>query len=82
MNFKYLICVLVIYINLTQAAKWTGNFANFPGSWPLKNAGSNTNREVINDPTGGTEKVLKVKYPKGSCSSACAPIVGGNGKIL
>ncbi len=49
----FCISLFLISLYLTQAAKWAGDFANFPNSWPLKSAGSSTNREVINDPTGG-----------------------------
>ncbi len=76
---KLTIFLIVLTSNLVRTAKWTGNFANFPNSWPIIRADKGIHREIINDPAGGNVKVLKVKYPKGSCSSACHPITGGAG---
>ena len=54
MNLFFHLILFIFLINLIQAAKWTGDFANFPSSWPLKSAGSSTNREIITDPVTGT----------------------------
>ena len=75
--------LLIIYIQLTDLVfsyKWTQDFTKFPKSWPLKNVDDGNFREIIDDPIAqpgaNKTKVLRIIYPKGSCSSDCHPIEG------
>lgn len=71
-------CFLVILANLNSifSLVWNGNFASF-ASWPIKNSYLAENRQVVNDPKGGNDKVLKVKYQAGSYSKGAQK--GGTG---
>ena len=44
---------------------WYGNFAEL-STWTTSNSYGAQYREVVNDPKGGNEKVLKIRYPQGS----------------
>ncbi len=59
---------LLINLKLTVGLTWFGNFSNF-ASWPIKTSYFSENRQIVNDPKGGFDKVLKVKYPAGSYST-------------
>ena len=65
-------CVLLIFficcLNYTNSLIWYGNFADFV-NWNIKFSYLAENRQVVNDPLGGSDKVLKVKYPAGSYST-------------
>lgn len=65
---KIILFTFILGFGLSEALLWVGDFANF-GSWPIGNSYLAENREVVNDPKGSGQKVLKVKYPAGSYSS-------------
>ena len=78
--FMLIFIILNVYPSIFTY-KWAQDFNNFPSSWTVENLDNGKFRQIINDPTSrpGTikTKVLKIIYPKGSCSSDCHPIDGG-----
>jgi hypothetical protein len=57
-NFSFCFCTKI----------WFDDFAYFP--WNITGStGYKPHREVVNDPLGGEDKVLRVFYPNGSLSS-------------
>ena len=81
MNILILIYLTLTVLSPSLSSRWAQDFNDFPNSWPIKNLDNGKFRQIINDPTSrpGTikTKVLKIIYPKGSCSSDCHPIDGG-----
>ncbi|CAF0984409.1 unnamed protein product [Brachionus calyciflorus] len=68
MKIFLLALLLAVTISSIESLIWVGDFANF-ASWPIGNPYLTENREIVNDPKGSGQKVLKVKYPAGSYSS-------------
>ena len=68
--------LLISNLSFIHSITWYGNFANF-SSWPIKGSYLSENRQVVNDPKGGTDQVLKVTYPAGSYSKGV--LKGGTG---
>lgn len=70
------ILILLLNLHFTLTIHWVGDFSQF-SSWNIKFAYLTENRQIVKDPLGGTETVLKVKYPAGSYSTATQK--GGTG---
>jgi hypothetical protein len=67
--FVSIVCALNIQL-YDSAISWSGNFDNFPSSWNVKISNPEL-LSLVNDPLDPSVKVIKIKHPKGSCSSFC-----------
>jgi len=67
--FLPLLCALNIQIS-NSAVSWAGNLDNFPAGWNVK-VNNPDLLSIVNDPLDSKVKVIKIKHPKGSCSSFC-----------
>jgi len=72
MNFK-ITCFLFLKFLLLEGAVWQGNLNTFPKGWQITGGSCKDTCQLVKDPTvaNSVNNVLRVKYPKGSCSSAC-----------
>ncbi len=72
MNF-IITCLLLVQFLSLDGAVWEGNLNNFPKEWPINGGSCKDTCQLVKDPTtaNSVNNVLHVKYPKGSCSSAC-----------
>ncbi len=72
MNF-IITCLLLVQFLSLDGAVWEGNLNNFPKEWPITGGSCKDTCQLVKDPTvaNSVNNVLHVKYPKGSCSSAC-----------
>jgi hypothetical protein len=77
MNFIFL-SYLLLNLHVVYSLVWIGDFAKF-STWKIENSYNDGNRQVVNDPKGGNDKVLKVKYPAGSVSNRPGLMKGGTG---
>lgn len=60
--------ILSVFLSLsiaTNALEWVGDFATLQ-TWITSNSYGPQYREVVNDPKGSNQKVLKIRYPEGS----------------
>ena len=60
-----IILLLTLNLNLIYCATWFGNFSSF-SSWNIRHSNLAEMRDIVNDPKGGPDKVLRVKYSAGS----------------
>lgn len=70
--------LLSVQLQLIYSMTWYGNFENFPTGWKIGSISNSNLHSIVNDPLDASVKVLKIKHPKDSCSSACG-IPGGAG---
>lgn len=77
MKLTFLVCLL-LNIKLAYSLVWIGDFAKF-STWKIEHSYNDANRQVVNDPKGGNDKVLRVKYPAGSVSNKPGLMKGGTG---
>jgi hypothetical protein len=68
--FLSILCAFHIQTSYS-AVSWALNFANFPTSWGSPKISNPELLSIVNDPMDSTVKVIKIKHPKGSCSSFC-----------
>jgi hypothetical protein len=60
-----ILSLLILSVLHVNSLTWTGDFGSF-STWTISNSYGDTNREIVLDPKGSGEKVLKIKYPLGS----------------
>ena len=77
MKLIFLACLL-LNIKLAYSLVWIGDFGKF-STWKIEHSYNDANRQVVNDPKGGNDKVLRVKYPAGSVSNKPGLMKGGTG---
>lgn len=72
------IFLFLLNIQFIYSLTWNGNVDTFPTSWKVTRISNQELLSIVNDPLNSAQKVIKIKHPKGSCSSACG-IPGGAG---
>jgi len=78
--FVSILCALHIQTSY-GAISWAGDLANFPTSWNVKISNPEL-LSIVNDPLDSTVKVIKIKHPKGSCSSFCGIANGASFRMF
>ena len=76
--FLIFLYIFLLNPNRIFGLTWNSNIATFPNSWKISHISNIDLLSVVNDPQNSTVKVIKIKHPKNSCSSACG-IPGGAG---
>lgn len=70
----FAIYLLALNLQLAYCISWFGNFTNF-AQWNIKISNLAELRDIVKDPKGGSDMVLRVKYNAGSYWTS--PIKGG-----